>query len=272
MKLQDIPAPRLLPSTMAFMAVLLVVKSGILIHAAVFDGLKSDPTMVTPALAASEPGKGKPPVAGGAPPAIPAPSKASAAADAAKPAGTVRSADAGKQPDTSKPPEKPPEPEAQAVSASEKALLQDLRQRRKELDAQADALKAREAVLAAAEQKLSARVVELQALQKKLETLDAARKQNEEAGWQGLAKLYEAMKPRDAATIFNDLTMPVLLQVLDRMKDAKAAAVMAAMNPDKARDVTAELARLRLGHDPATAPDGIAQTPAPAPSSAPLGG
>ncbi len=57
------------------------------------------------------------------------------------------------------------------------------------------------------------------------------------------------MKPRDAATIFNDLSMPVLLQLLDRMKDSKAAAVMAAMNPDKARDVTAELAQMRTGHD-----------------------
>ena len=43
--------------------------------------------------------------------------------------------------------------------------------------------------------------------------------------------------------------MPVLLQVLDRMKDAKAALVMAAMNPDKARDVTAELAQMRTGKD-----------------------
>ena len=53
-------------------------------------------------------------------------------------------------------------------------------------------------------------------------------------------KLYEAMKPRDAATIFNDLEMPVLLQVVDRMKEAKAAPVLAAMQPDKARDLTAQ--------------------------------
>jgi flagellar motility protein MotE (MotC chaperone) len=59
------------------------------------------------------------------------------------------------------------------------------------------------------------------------------------------------MKPKDAAAIFNDLQMPVLLQVLDRMKDAKAAAVMAAMNPDRARDVTAELAQMRTGKDAA---------------------
>ena len=57
------------------------------------------------------------------------------------------------------------------------------------------------------------------------------------------------MKPRDAATIFNDLDMPVLLQVVDRMKEAKAAPVLAAMQPDKARDVTAQLARMRTHRD-----------------------
>ena len=62
------------------------------------------------------------------------------------------------------------------------------------------------------------------------------------------------MKPRDAANIFNDLQMPVLLQVLDRMKDAKTAVVMAAMNPDRARDVTAELAQMRTGKDAAQSP------------------
>ena len=68
----------------------------------------------------------------------------------------------------------------------------------------------------------------------------AARKEREDASWQGLVKLYEAMRPRDAATIFNELEMPVLLQVVDRMKEAKAAPVLAAMQPDKARDLTAQ--------------------------------
>ena len=37
-------------------------------------------------------------------------------------------------------------------------------------------------------------------------------------------KLYEAMKPRDAAAIFNDLDQPVLLQVVDRMKETQGGA------------------------------------------------
>ena len=118
-------------------------------------------------------------------------------------------------------------------------------QRRQELDARDAALSARESILAAAEQKLTARVEELAALQKKLQDLEAARKQREEAGWLGLVKLYEDMKPRDAAAIFNDLQMPVLLALVDRMKEAKAAPILAAMTPDKARDVTAGIARMR---------------------------
>jgi flagellar motility protein MotE (MotC chaperone) len=150
------------------------------------------------------------------------------------------------EPPAAKPPEETGPP---AVSDAEKTVLLELRQRREQLDARDAALTARESLLAAAEQKLTARVSELQALQAKLEALETARKQREDASWQGLVKLYEAMKPRDAATIFNDLEMPVLLQVVDRMKEAKAAPVLAAMQPDKARDLTQKLAQMRTQHD-----------------------
>lgn len=144
---------------------------------------------------------------------------------------------------------KPTEQTAPPVDDAERKLLLDLRQRREELDGRDAALATRELVLTAAEQKLAARIGELQALQTKLEALDSARKQREDTGWQGLVKLYETMKPRDAATIFNDLDMPVLLQVVNRMKEAKAAPVLAAMQPDKARDLTTKLAQMRTQHD-----------------------
>jgi len=107
------------------------------------------------------------------------------------------------------------------------------------------ALAERETLLSAAEKRLAARVDELTALRARLEALEAARKDRDEANWAGLVKVYETMKPRDAAAIFNDLDLPVLLQVVDRMKEAKAAAVLAAMLPDRARQVTAELAQMR---------------------------
>ena len=86
-------------------------------------------------------------------------------------------------------------------------------------------------------------------MQKKLEALEADREQREDASWRGLVKVYEAMRPRDAAVIFNDLDMPVLLQVMDRMKEAKAAPILAAMQPDKARDLTTKLATMRIRRD-----------------------
>ena len=60
-----------------------------------------------------------------------------------------------------------------------------------------------------------------------------------------MVRLYEGMRPRDAAAIFDELDMAVLVQVADRMRDAKAAPVLGAMRPERARALTAELARHR---------------------------
>jgi flagellar motility protein MotE (MotC chaperone) len=223
--------PRLLPLTIAVLALLLAVKSAALVRAVAGAG-EAVRQSVLPAAQAAGHGAANPEV------------KASAKekpAEAAKAAAAPPAAEA-------KPPQDPP------VSDSERALLLELRQRREQLEAREAGLATREAVLAATERKLAGRVEELQALQKKLETLEASRVQREDAGWQGLVKLYETMKPRDAATIMNELEMKVLLQVLDRMKEAKAAPILSAMHPDRAREVTDGLARLRV-RDPAAAPD-----------------
>ena len=140
------------------------------------------------------------------------------------------------------PPEKPAEP---PISEAEKATLQDLRARRKELDARASRLDEREAMLTAAERRLTERVQQLTALQTKLEQLEKDRQERQDANWRGLVRTYEDMRPRDAATIFNDLDNAILIQVLDRMKDAKAAPILAAMTPERARAVTLQLAQFR---------------------------
>lgn len=200
--------PRLLPAAMGAMGLLLVVKLG-----AVVTGQPNPAAeMLVPLLApaqASAPAPAPPPAAAPAPPAAPAPEV--------------------------------PTPEERA----ERALLEGLRARRTELDGRDAALSAREMVLAAAERRLSQRIEELAALQQRLEAIDQGRGEREEAGWRQMVTLYERMRPRDAAAIFNDLEMPVLVQLLDRMREAKAAPVLGAMKPDRARLLTAELARHR---------------------------
>lgn len=160
-------------------------------------------------------------------------------------------ADAAKPPrPTDKPADKPA---AQAENCAaeppatdaERALLADLRERRRQLDARAAKLDEREGVISAAELRLGDRVKQLTALQTKLESLDKQRRDREEANWTGLVKTYEAMKPRDAAIIFNDLDNTLLVQVLDRMKERSAAAILAAMTPERARAATKLLADWR---------------------------
>ena len=147
---------------------------------------------------------------------------------------------------TPPPPPPPPVPEGPTPEQrAERLLLEGLRARRTELESRDQALAAREMVLAAAERRLGQRIEELGALQQRLEAIDRTRSEREEAGWRQMVKLYEGLRPRDAAAIFDDLEMPVLVQLMDRMREAKAAPVLGAMKPDRARLLTAELARHR---------------------------
>ena len=257
-----IPVPRLLPITIAMLALVLTLKSVALVRAA---GAAAEPAAAPASqtqTGGAQASDAKPvdakPVDAKPVDAKPVDAKAAdAKSSAVNPAASQPGA-AGAVPKQDVAAVNPPaeqEPAATAtplpsggvpVSDSEKALLLDLRHRRQELDQQSAAVQAREAALAAAEKRITARLDELASLQRKLETLDASRKQREEANWRGLVKTYESMRPRDAATIFNDLEMDVLLPVMDRMKEARAAAILAAMQPDKARALTAKLAETRL--------------------------
>lgn len=127
----------------------------------------------------------------------------------------------------------------------EESMAAALRARREALDQRERNLATREALMATVEQRLTARASELLSLQRDGEAEEAAARLRAESSWATLAKLYEAMRPRDAAEIFNELDMPILVQVVNRMNERRAAPVLAAMTPERARQVTAELSRMR---------------------------
>jgi flagellar motility protein MotE (MotC chaperone) len=209
--------PRLLPAAVAVMGGLALLKAETLWRAAPLSG----GSLVVPSARASEP-------------AAPA-----AAAPAAQAPAVPRLAAA-------EPPPAPPDP---AVLA-ERALLEQLRARRTELEVREAAMAAREQLLAASERRLAQRIEELGALQQRLEALERGRVERDEAGWRGLVRVYETMRPREAATIFDSLEMPVLVELVDRMGERRAAPVIGAMRPERARELTAELARHRAQRPP----------------------
>ncbi|WP_404326770.1 MotE family protein [Aerophototrophica crusticola] len=135
-----------------------------------------------------------------------------------------------------------PSAAGQTFSPTELELLQRLQERREQLDQRGRELDQREAMLAAAEQRFDQKIAELQKLRGEIQGL--LRQVSEEQATQldSLVKIYEAMKPADAAKIFNDLDNTVLLNVISRMKEGKTAPILAAMESKRAQQVTILLA------------------------------
>lgn len=128
---------------------------------------------------------------------------------------------------------------------AEVAVLQDLAKRRDDLLTLEKDLEGRERLLTAAEGRLDKRIDELQLLRDSIEALVRQYTEQEEAELQSIVKIYETMKPKDAARILQDLEMRILLGIMETMKERKSAPILAAMEAKRAREVTAELARKR---------------------------
>ena len=125
-----------------------------------------------------------------------------------------------------------------ALSDEEIDLLQSLAERRKELDLRANQLEQREVLLLAVERRIDEKVEALKLLQKSIEG-------ETESQYKSLVKIYENMKPKDAARIFEELDMAILLPVTERMKERKLAAILAKMNTTNAMSLTIQLAQRR---------------------------
>ncbi len=135
-----------------------------------------------------------------------------------------------------------------SMSVSEMEMLQSLSQRRGEIDAKEKTINERILFLEATEKRVNSKIDELANVQKQIEALKteiqqiaASYKKEEDEKVQSLVRIYETMKPKEAAVIFNQLDNTILIQVLSKMKEAKSAIIMANMDPVKTRVVTALL-------------------------------
>ena len=131
------------------------------------------------------------------------------------------------------------------LTQAEIDLLQQLAERRENLDAREQELDIQSGLLTAAETRIDKKVKELKTLQAAIAKLIKSYDDQQNAKLQSLVKIYENMKPKDAARIFGELNMDTLLMVAERMKERKLAPIMAKMDPTKATEITVELSRLR---------------------------
>ncbi|MBT3928354.1 MAG: hypothetical protein HOM52_05145 [Rhodospirillaceae bacterium] len=128
------------------------------------------------------------------------------------------------------------------LNRAEIELLQSLNARRKEIEKREREFELREKTLAAAEGSLVEKIDELRSLKSKVESLLTQHDEEQEARMRSLVKIYESMKPKDAARILASLDSEILLDVIERMREAKTAPILALLSPDKAQRITVKLA------------------------------
>ncbi len=138
-------------------------------------------------------------------------------------------------------------------SRSEIEVLQQLGERRDKLDAREREMEMREQLLVAAEKRVEKKVAELKAIEANIQSLLIQKEEEDENKLASLVKVYENMKAKDAARIFDKLEMDVLLPVAQRMKEQKFAAVLAKMESGAAQRLTVELAEVREYDAPSAA-------------------
>lgn len=166
-------------------------------------------------------------------PAGPAAASPSVPAAADAPATASNAADQGEK--------KPFDP--LSLTHEEIKVLESLSQRRDEMDKREAAIKTREQVLSTMEEKIAKKLEDLKKLKADIQSLVKSHDDSEKAKLSNLVKIYEGMKPKEAAPIMAQLPLGVLLDVLTQMKPSKVSAIMASMDPAVASAITTELAR-----------------------------
>jgi flagellar motility protein MotE (MotC chaperone) len=126
-------------------------------------------------------------------------------------------------------------------TGAERAILERLQERREELDTRGRELDIRESLIRGAEKRMDAKLAELKETEDRIKVETGQRDDAQAARLKGLVTMYENMKARDAAKIFNGLDTNVLIQVASQIKPQVMAEILAQMSADVAERLTVEL-------------------------------
>ncbi len=145
-----------------------------------------------------------------------------------------------------------PEEAQPQVMPAERAILERLQTRRQELEARAREIDIRESLLKAAEKRIEGKVEEMKAAEARISAASGQNKEADSARLKNIVTMYEGMKPKDAAKVFDRLDMSVLLDIATQIAPRKMSDILGLMLPEAAERLTVEMAR-RAGADKAAA-------------------
>ena len=128
-----------------------------------------------------------------------------------------------------------------AFTQSEIIILQELAERREALDIRSKEIDKKAIQLKIAQEEIDKKLEQLKLYEQKLEKLINQYNSKEKENLNSLVKLYSTMKPKDAARIFDNLDMDILVSIIKEMKPTSSSAILSQMQSEKAKNVTAEL-------------------------------
>jgi len=133
-----------------------------------------------------------------------------------------------------------PEMGPEDYQAAERVFL-DMARERDRIQQEKEALLALKQTVAVQEQVLMQGHENLQATIKKLEAKQQEYIEERESSATKLAKMYEAMKPAQAAPIMSALDLEIILDIMGRMKERQAAKVLAKMDAGLAAQISTHM-------------------------------
>ncbi len=146
-----------------------------------------------------------------------------------------------------------PDP-SRPITASERAVLERLQARRQEIEARAREIDIRENLIKSAEKRIEGRIEEMKATESRIGAANQQKSDADAARLKGLVTMYENMKPKDAAKVFDRLEISVLFEIASQIAPRKMSDIMGQMQPEAAERLTVEMAR-RAGADKTMASD-----------------
>ena len=129
------------------------------------------------------------------------------------------------------------------VSVSERAVLERLQERRQELEARAREIDIRESLLKTAEKRIEGRADELKSAEARAGSAADQKSEADAARFKSIITMYEGMKPKDAAKVFDRLDMAVLIEIASQIAPRKMSDILGLMSSDAAERLTIEMAR-----------------------------
>tara|TARA_R110002095_G_scaffold36908_2_gene34422 strand:- start:427 stop:1233 length:807 start_codon:yes stop_codon:yes gene_type:complete len=131
------------------------------------------------------------------------------------------------------------------MTADQYRVLKGVVEKRDQLSDREHSISEKEQVLQALVKKVDEKVAELKKTKEELRLLVDKIDEDENANTKRLVKMTEAMKPAQAAKVLEGIEFSILLEIMEKVKEKKASAILAAMDVEKAGYLMTALSKRR---------------------------